>query len=97
MINVLCNKSKVLIYRIKYFVLNRINEFRLLHEVSLSKLIHSVLSEVAHPYYVVFGGCREWGKRTIFAVGTGALQKACFELQPGICLGVATKLLYGLV
>lgn len=59
MINVLCNKSKVLIYRIKYFVLNRINEFRLLHEVSLSKLIHSVLSEVAHPYYVVFGGCRE--------------------------------------
>jgi hypothetical protein len=32
-INVLCNKSKVLIYRIKYFVLNRINEFRLLHVV----------------------------------------------------------------
>ena len=30
-INVLCNKSKALIYRIKYFVLNRINEFRLLH------------------------------------------------------------------
>ena len=29
-INVLCNVSKVLIYRIKYFVLNRINEFRLL-------------------------------------------------------------------
>jgi hypothetical protein len=65
--------------------------------MSLSKAIHSVLSEVAHPYYVVFEGCRERGKRTIFAVGTGALQKTCFELQPGICLGIATKLLYGLV
>ena len=67
------------------------------NSMSLSKVIHSVLSEVAHPYYVVFGGCRERGKRTIFAVGTGALQKTCFELQPGICLGIATKLLYGLV
>ena len=65
--------------------------------MSLSKCDYPVLSEVAHPYYVVFGGCRERGKRTIFAVGTEALQKTCFELQPGICLGIATKLLYGLV
>ena len=66
-------------------------------QLSLSKAIHSVLSEVAHPYYVVFGGCRERGKRTIFAVGTVDLQKTCIELQPGICLGIATKLLCGLV
>jgi hypothetical protein len=65
--------------------------------ITLSKCDYPVLSEVAHPYYVVFEGYRERGKRTIFAVGTGALQKTCFELQPGICLGIATKLLYGLV
>ena len=65
--------------------------------VSLSKAIYPVLHKLFHKYYVVFGGCRERGKRTIFAVGTVALQKTCFELQPGICLGIATKLLYGLV
>mgnify|MGYP003297625394 CR=1 FL=1 len=35
-INVMCNMSKVLIYRIKYFVLNRINEFSLLQQILIS-------------------------------------------------------------
>ena len=71
--------------------------FGQLQFLTLSKLIQPVLHKLLHHYYVVFGGCRERGKRTIFAVGTVALQKTCFELQPGICLGIATKLLYGLV
>ena len=40
----------------------------IISDVTLSKVSYSVLSEVAHPYYVVFRGCRERGKRTIFAV-----------------------------
>ena len=44
------------------------NALQVIFQLSLSKAIYHVLHKLLHHYYVVFGGCRERGKRTIFAV-----------------------------
>ena len=72
--------------RVPFVSLKRMG-FVLRQVLSLSKPIHSVLSDFAYSYYVVFGGLCERAEWVIFEPGVRALRGASYLLQPGICLG----------